>query len=191
MKRFTLYTANESATAELVESDSGGWVRWEDAYLAVEQAYNRGVAEGRQKTAADEILQADLDRIISTMTEAQRWEHLRGSLLVKGTTQTRAVITAMELCDGLPLSTGLPEARRYRLRFPSVGKDEDGIYHLTWAFTDMPHQTFAIEVLPDGRLEWFFRDREKDVTLGSEDPVRRLPTEARKALLVFGLPRNR
>jgi hypothetical protein len=60
-------------------------------------------------------------------------------------------------------------SRHRGLRYPRTGHDEDGVYHLTWAFSDLPSVTFAVEVEPNGLVSWFFRDRAAGVTVGTED----------------------
>lgn len=67
---------------------------------------------------------------------------------------------------------GIWRAARERcraLRYPSVGRDDDGVYHLTWALSDLPDLTFAVEVDEQGLISWFFRDRAQGVTDGTEE----------------------
>jgi hypothetical protein len=65
------------------------------------------------------------------------------------------------------------------VRCPSAGHDEGGVYHLTWAFDDLPDVTYAIEFEPNGLVSWFFRDRAAGVTAGTEgEGVESLPYSA-------------
>ena len=78
-----------------------------------------------------------------------------------------------------------------RIRYPSAGRDEDGVYHLTWAFDDLPDITFAIEVEQNGLVSWFFRDRANSIVAGTEDEGEsELPEAALERLKLWEEPRN-
>lgn len=61
------------------------------------------------------------------------------------------------------------------LRRPAVGWSEDGLLQASWAFEDLPGRTFSLEIQPDGKLAWFFRDLASNKVVGSEEDVARLP----------------
>lgn len=71
------------------------------------------------------------------------------------------------------------------LRRPAVGSDDQGRLHLAWAFQDLPDQELTIEIERDGKLDWFFRDPQKNIKLGSEHPVETLSDAELKNLGVF------
>lgn len=71
---------------------------------------------------------------------------------------------------------------RPRMRLPSMGYGDDCEYHLSWAFEDRRYVTFSVEVNTDCSIEWFFRDRAKNITAGTDDgdePQRYLPEVAK------------
>jgi hypothetical protein len=119
-----------------------------------------------------------------TPTEDERWEMARLSLAAQGGPRASKVLSLLYLCEerppirspifvwpfiGPPVQIGEHELRSPVPRRPKVSVDDDGVYHLTWAFPDLSEQTFAIEVDQDGKVEWFYRDRTTDTTLGTED----------------------
>ncbi len=117
-----------------------------------------------------------LPRIVNSVLDANSDEELRWAeyLLIlhrraKASTQLRTVEEIWRNAHSMHRG----------LRYPSAGHDEDGVYHLTWAFDDLPDVTFAIEVEPNGLVSWFFRDRAAGVTAGTEDEgVEPLPDTA-------------
>lgn len=53
---------------------------------------------------------------------------------------------------------------------PAMGRcanEED--YFLDWNFINLPRYCFNITFSPEGNIEWFFRDREKDFCDGNEE----------------------
>jgi len=56
---------------------------------------------------------------------------------------------------------------------------------MAWAFDDLPDQELTIEVEPDGKLDWFFRDPQKNIKVGSERPVETLSDSDLQNLGVF------
>jgi hypothetical protein len=53
---------------------------------------------------------------------------------------------------------------------------EEGGYHLAWSKPSRPGLSLTIDVLPNGQLEWFFRDEDGRVVLGTEEePEPELP----------------
>lgn len=65
------------------------------------------------------------------------------------------------------------------IRHPAIGQNIDGLLELSWSFADIPNAVFTIEILQDGRLEWFFQDTAKSQTGGTdEEPVSALPEDA-------------
>lgn len=69
------------------------------------------------------------------------------------------------------------------LRRPAAGSDEHGRLHLAWAFEDLPDQELTIEA--DGSLDWFFRDPQQNIKIGSEHPVPMLTDAELRNLGVF------
>lgn len=60
-------------------------------------------------------------------------------------------------------------ARIAELRRPAIGLGDDQKLGLSWSFADVPGKTFTADILPDGRVEWFFRDLAHGLVLGTED----------------------
>lgn len=55
---------------------------------------------------------------------------------------------------------------------------------MSWSFNDSPAKTFTIEILQDGRIEWFFRDAISGSAEGTdEEPERDLPESAIELLV--------
>ena len=88
------------------------------------------------------------------------WEPHLASLIRAAVTSAQMRAVVMVLLTA--------EAKDRYVRKPRCGYDEDGKYHLTWAYSDIPSITLAVEVNKSGTLEWFFRDRETDTTEGTD-----------------------
>lgn len=75
-----------------------------------------------------------------------------------------------------------------RLRFPAVGRGPDGQLDVSWAYVDLPGKAFTVEILPDGRIEWFFRNRDRAIVAGtSDEPDATVPDDAIEHLAVFSI----
>jgi hypothetical protein len=72
------------------------------------------------------------------------------------------------------------------LRRPSVGRTEDDRLHLSWAFADRPGVVFTVDIEPDGRIDWFYRNATEQSIDGTEDePEADLPEKALRLLVGF------
>lgn len=60
-------------------------------------------------------------------------------------------------------------ARISKLRRPAIGLGHGKELGLSWSFADAPGKTFTVDILPDGRVEWFFRDLARGLVVGTED----------------------
>jgi hypothetical protein len=61
-------------------------------------------------------------------------------------------------------------------RRPAVGLSVDHELHMSWAFEDLPGRSFTISILPDGRVDWFYRDANSGRVDGTADePTHGLP----------------
>lgn len=70
-------------------------------------------------------------------------------------------------------------ARISRLRRPAIGLGHGKELGLSWSFADVPGKTFTLDILPDGRVEWFFRDLARGLVVGTEgDGEAAVPDEA-------------
>lgn len=114
-------------------------------------------------------------------TEAERWSRY---LLDLASRQAGGQITAEQRATVLSLweraKHMFPSLRR-----PAAGTDEQGRLQLAWAFDDLPDQELTIEIEADGTLDWFFRDPQRNITLGSEHPVPKLSDDELRNLVVF------
>jgi hypothetical protein len=54
------------------------------------------------------------------------------------------------------------------LRRPAIGLGHGKELGLSWSFADVPGKTFTLDILPDGRVEWFFRDLARGLVVGTE-----------------------
>ncbi len=61
---------------------------------------------------------------------------------------------------------------------PAIGFSEEGVCLISWNFSTVQQYVFTLEIYVDGRLDWFFRDRDLELFFGSEDPVYELPVDA-------------
>jgi tetratricopeptide (TPR) repeat protein len=78
-------------------------------------------------------------------------------------------------------------ARISRLRRPAIGRGHDQSLGLSWSFADVPGKTFTVDILPDGRVEWFFRDLARGLAAGTEgDGETAVPDAALEHLSEFG-----
>jgi hypothetical protein len=74
-------------------------------------------------------------------------------------------------------------SRQPAMRRPAVGVSAEGVLLASWAFADIPGRTFTLEILRDGSLAWFFRDRTTGNVHGtSDEPERYLPDDALELL---------
>jgi tetratricopeptide (TPR) repeat protein len=75
----------------------------------------------------------------------------------------------------------LPDIRR-----PAVGRTEEARVALSWSFADRPQVVLTIDIEPDGRVDWFYRDAERGVVRGTEEePEAALPEEVIQLLTPF------
>ncbi|MBL8942902.1 MAG: hypothetical protein JNK45_07140, partial [Myxococcales bacterium] len=64
-------------------------------------------------------------------------------------------------------------------RRPAVGLSVDHELQMSWAFDDLPGHSFTVSILPDGRVDWFYRDANSGRVDGTADePTHSLPGEA-------------
>jgi hypothetical protein len=81
--------------------------------------------------------------------------------------------------------------QRAQQAFPSVrclalGRMEDGQLYLSWSFIESPHLIFTVDIEPDGRIDWFYRNvAEGHIFSTSDDPQAELPEEALQLLARF------
>jgi len=67
-----------------------------------------------------------------------------------------------------------------------VGRTEEGRLYLSWSFADRPHVVLTVDIEPDGRVDWFFRDSLQESISGTEEePQDELPEEAIRKLTPF------
>lgn len=114
-----------------------------------------------------------LPRPVAIDEESARWQTFLESLAARvasGETpaaQQRALLSLWETA----------RARQPALRRPAVGFTDDGILQASWSYEDLPASTFTVDILPDGRIDWFYRDG--IVTEGSDEALEReLPAHA-------------
>ena len=82
-------------------------------------------------------------------------------------------------------------ARVSRLRRPAVGLKQGQALGVSWSFADVPGKTFTVDILPDGRVEWFFRDLARGLVAGTEDDGEAaVPDEALEHLSAFGAAKH-
>lgn len=171
------------AAPELEISLRGGRVTDAVARLtdAVLEAAQRAALDSDQLEAAlsyAELL--DLSKLARS-TEPERWLRY---LLDLASRQASGQVTAAQRETVLNLwrraRTMFPALRR-----PAAGADEHGRLHLAWAFEDLPAQELTIEIEPDGKLDWFFRDPQQNIKAGSEHPVPMLTDTELRNLGVF------
>jgi tetratricopeptide (TPR) repeat protein len=80
------------------------------------------------------------------------------------------------------------QARQHfpKLRRPTVGRTEEGRLYLSWAFAERPHVVLTVDIEPDGRVDWFYRDQLQQSVSGTEDePEEELPQEVFLKLAAF------
>jgi hypothetical protein len=59
---------------------------------------------------------------------------------------------------------------------------------VSWAYVDLPGKAFTVEILPDGRIEWFFRNRDRAIVAGTlDEPEATVPDDAIEHLAVFSI----
>lgn len=147
------------------------------------------VIEDAQRAALDsQELQAALAYwdLLDTAKLARRTEHERWLryLLDLASRQASGQVTAAQRATVLSLweraQTMFPALRR-----PAAGSDEHGRLQLAWAFDDLPEQELTVEIEADGRLDWFFRDPQKNIKIGSEHPIPTLTDAELRNLGVF------
>jgi hypothetical protein len=98
-----------------------------------------------------------------------------------------------EVCDPIQVDAfmGLWTAATERapaLRRPAVTVSDETV-DLSWSFVDVPGMVFVVHILPDGRLDWFYRDPARTLGADEGDEPRELPSDALEALAAaFGTP---
>jgi tetratricopeptide (TPR) repeat protein len=81
--------------------------------------------------------------------------------------------------------------RLSRLRRPAIGLGHGQELGLSWSFADIPGKTFTVDILPDGRVEWFFRDLARGLVVGTEgDGEAAVPDEALDHLSELGAAKH-
>lgn len=77
-------------------------------------------------------------------------------------------------------------AQTPQLRPPRAGLNADGEYYFDWKFSDLPGLTLTLTFTREGQVDWFFRDKENDVAVGTEEePTERIPGEVFTYLRLF------
>jgi hypothetical protein len=141
--------------------------------------------------AASTSLRADLldlveDPAPSSERELQRRELVEAldlEVLRAGDETSRWVAHLAASGDSMPGRRFRDIWRRIRARFPEVRRPGvrclEGQIHLGWSFGDRPGETFTVDIMPDGRVEWFYRNAAKGLVAGTdEEPEEDLPEVA-------------
>jgi hypothetical protein len=72
------------------------------------------------------------------------------------------------------------------LRPPRAGMTADGDYYFDWKFSDLPGLTLTLTFTRESLVEWFFRDKDNDVAVGTEEELNELiPGEVYTYLRLF------
>lgn len=73
-----------------------------------------------------------------------------------------------------------------RLRRPSLGLTDEGQLHVSFTFADRPEASFTIDIDPDGRVDWFYRNVADGRVCGTEEvPESELAEETLRLLAPF------
>lgn len=114
--------------------------------------------------------------------EQSRWIAYLASLDVR---VVRGELTDVQRCKLLWIWRRAQQACQ-TVRRPCIGHNEDGQVHLSWGFTDRPGITFTIDIEPDGRVDWFYRNvADARIEGTKEEPEDDLPDEALMLLAPF------
>jgi hypothetical protein len=72
------------------------------------------------------------------------------------------------------------------VRRPGIGRTDENRLYLNWSFAERPSVTFSVDICPDGRLDWFYREVTRNEIRGTEDaPQSELPADAIRLLAPF------